>query len=473
MSIEGVVAGRIGAVISSGRSIAAKCGPRADAIAQYLRSGAISAEEYRQISETAVSIAWQIDADPNRSIGTILKDLPARGLETQIDDLCGFMLHGENSFPVAHNIPYLALRFMVRALDKTDCHVHISNNLTNDEVSEHFPGRRIRHIGDDGFIRGTQDLSYVARESCLRFLLDGVSTFDLRFNPSKKLGDKDVEDYSLRIERNIEAVTNGANAAIEMCWELTEADINPQIGLMLSFDRKKSHEGELLFALKAGLDKRFNLSGIGVAGQEGLLESEMDKVAGKWDSVFKACRAKGFRVTSHLGDFRNARGYYAGQGISDLGEMLESYLRFVETQLKIMLPCDGLGHAYIFNPEFLISPLWDTKSYTPLSLRDAGYGEYADRIEAMIEAYDVKKFVIEHCPSAAVRNFSTVHAYSNLPLNYWMDGGFKVKIGTDAGIFSYNGPRSLSEDVTRVLLSTDYSARQILSLVGVDILPRF
>ena len=465
MPIGAVVSDRIDAVITSCRSVAGENSTRSNAIANYLRLGTISAGQYRQIADMAVNIAGQIDAYPDRSIG----------------DLCGFTLQGQNTFPVASNIPYLALVFMVRALEKTDCHVHISDNLTKEEVFEHFGYTLEKPVGDDDYIRNAEDLSYVARETCFRFLLDGVTNFNLRFNPAKLLGANDDTDPVLRMERNVGAVTNGANAAIEMYRKLPGFAIDPKIGLLFSFNRTRfdryyddEEEAVPIAVPMAAIDIRrnsdFPLRGIDVSGKErGLVKSDMHEVSDTWGPVFEAYRKGDLRIASHLGDFRNARHYFEDQEITDLGKMLEGYLNFVEAYLKIMKPGDGLGHAYIFNPEFLISPLWDKKYYTPLSLSDSQYGKYAARIEAMIETYDVKRFVIEHCPSASVRDFQTVQAYSALPLNYWIKCGFNVRIGSDAGIFSYNGPRNLSEDVARVMLSTKYSARQILSLVGVNI----
>jgi len=467
-----------------------------------IKASALSSDAQSRICELAGKIAEEIQRDPKQTVRQIFEQIKLtmedsktkQSIEYMLSQACDLRVNYPISSPsilsfnssrdlnIEHNIAYQALVFLIRSLPKTDCHVHISNNLNNEEISVRT-GDSVESVkcekaqDDDYYIKTPEDFEWTAKETCLRFMYDGVLKFDLRFNPTKVGRD------------TIQSVQEGINAAIE---EARNADIFDkssaiEIGMLFSFNRTKkpSRSSPPIYeaAIEAleQVEKQSGndplLHGIDISGPEKGIDAankeEFNRDMQKWASVLTCYKERNLRVTSHLGDFRNARNHFRKKmDISDLNNlplMLDGYLEFVEAYLAIMPDGAGIGHGYIFNPEFCISPAWDT-TQLPVNLSaDPKYANHVEWVESMIDTIRQKHMTIEHCPSASIRWYQTVEAYSRLPFRYWVDNGLSVNIGTDAGIFSYNGPRNLSEDLARVMLSTKYSVATILGLVGVNI----
>ena len=135
----------------------------------------------------------------------------------------------------------------------------------------------------------------------------------------------------------------------------------------------------------------------------------------------------------------------------------------------------GTGHGYILgSPANMITPFWDDRSRTILWEDLSSYpdsGKTIERLAGLVEMVKDKGFVIEHNPFAAIRNYRDL--FPGLQLFDWLKDGIRVRLGTDAGTFSLNGPRVMSDQMAGLLLTrpvsgSPLSIRQLMRLVGYD-----
>jgi len=439
-----------------------------------------------RVANLSQDIAEQICMDPKRNARDILESIkPSQDVIDQafITDLLAVTANPDVNFPITfppitgfnkcfnakQNPAYQALVFLCRALPKEDVHVHISGNLHETDFLRLFPGCQLQEeMNDDSHIKTPNDLQTITYETCMKFLRDGTHKFGLRFNPAKlAMG---ATDPGRVIRETIEAVREGIKKAVSEA-RLDGVAENPEIGIIFSFNRSKP--GLMLMANEAlevcAKDSEVPLLGIDISGKEKGIDannrSEFQKETKAWAEVLQAYKDGGLNIKTHLGDFRYAWEYFEDHPM-DLKYALDRYLEFVMSYLEILPDGSGLGHCYIANPACLISPEWNEGKFSPIDLYRSGMHDEAGKIEALVDYIKDHQFVIEHCPSAAIRPFQSTQAYANLPLNYWINEGVSVRIGSDAGIYSYNRPRNLSEDIARIMLATDFTVAEILDLVA-------
>lgn len=451
-----------------------------------VRVGSVDQDFQERSANLSINIAEQIIADPKRNIRDILgsiKPFQDNAEQAHIGDLISSAENEQINFPIAfppilgftkcfnakQNLAYQALVFLCRSIPKEDIHAHISGNLHAVDFLKLFPGHPVpEDMNDDSHIKSPKDLETVAHETCRKFLNDGVQKFGLRFNPAKLA--MEATDPDRIIRETIDAVREGIKKAVSEA-KLDGSAENPEIGIIFSFNRSKP--GLILMANRAlelcAKDSEVPLLGIDISGKEKGIDANnrpgFRKETEAWAKILQDYKDRGLNIKTHLGDFRYAWEYFEDHPM-DLKEAIDRYLEFVMGYLEILPDGSGLGHFYIANPGCLVSPDWNERVFSPIDLYRSGMHSEARRIEDLVGYIKDHKFVIEHCPSAAIRPFQSTQAYANLPLNYWINEDLNVRIGSDAGIFSYNRPRNLSEDIARVMLATDFTVADILELVA-------
>jgi hypothetical protein len=100
-----------------------------------------------------------------------------------------------------------------------------------------------------------------------------------------------------------------------------------------------------------------------------------------------------------------------------------------------------------------------------------------------VKAEKLKRFlkdngiIIEHCPSVTASsetpsanpdNDNKVSSYANLKVYDWIREGLQVKLGTDGIWYTGNRPRTLSEEIVRLLLARPNEMKMSVALSLVD-----
>ena len=366
---------------------------------------------------------------------------------------------------------------------------------------------------DDFYVTNPDILKLAVRAACLRGLQDGVTSFDIRLNPVKddlftEKGSPHTEaEWADRILRCVDAANAGIAEAISGARKKRYIDkgLFPNIGIMFSMSRNKapylisgskdsmSSEEMALFALETCCRERDPIAGVDVSDNEySILDYGAMRING-WEPFFDLAAAQGLKTVAHIGDFRYARdsksieaavvglkaAYLAGDYETyekGMVEIVGQYIPFVEGFLRIMPRGSGIGHGYILDPSFLVTPIWDSKVVKwvdVLSMDETG--ELTRRLEKLRQTAK-EKFVIETCPPSTLRGYTDMGSYGELSVHRWLKQGFRVSLGTDSGVFSFNRPRVLSDVISRLLLSggngvngSSLSVAAVLGMIGYDI----
>ena len=472
------------------------------------------------VKEYSLAFADHIDKSPDRTLRSIMgamqTTMPDLGSLSRFADA---IERGSSGFSdISSYLAYQGLLWAIRCVPKTDCHVHISNNLHESEIAEimiKHPDLIDKMIGEmnntirekheekireyvkkgdkrllaltlkhcfeyesgydadfvvvsDGIIRETVEIT------CKRFFEDGVFNFDIRFNPFKKAirnyGDNLSPAQWQEIAKScVDAVKAGIESAKQECG-YPAADI----GMIFSFNRAKSYS-MAMHAFDLYKEDEM-LKGIDVAGDEIEVKGQ-DLQPSVWGDLFKDVRESGryttahldFRITRKIGRFKDGIDQAKRDGIGSpafngfLNMSLLSYLPFAEGFIDILCKgseaetgASGIGHGYILNPDYLITPLWDAgildiDRTVICSLPDGA--RILERIEQMRRKVIDNGIIVEHNPPAMFRDHNDIPTYSHSFVNNMIGQGFDLRIGTDAGVFSFNRPRTLSEAIVRVLVS--------------------
>jgi hypothetical protein len=277
------------------------------------------------------------------------------------------------------------------------------------------------------------------------------------------------------------------------------------VGMLWSMNRgKASYGGIPISGLTSKVVKAYReypfFRGLDITGAEicGKDSKENRFKAGDWQQAIALInelnsgprKNNELLVTTHL-DFRMSR---SAKVISDLlkgaptdgsvdlsviEKMLKEYMDFVEPFIyNLLLDYSKVGHAYILYPEYFPTPLWDDHGVLGVDFNTLGLSTgLRDRITRLREAARSKHLIIEHNPIAAFRDHNTIRVYRR-SMVYGMTGnpdydGIGLKIGTDAGIFSLNRPRTLSDALARIFVSapedSTVTINQILGMVNCEL----
>lgn len=454
----------------------------------------------------SLAFAESIATDPDMTMRDMLasmKDPSVEGLKNSIVAAqSGELIRLDSSGTLRKNPAYQGLAWLIRCLPKTDCHVHISNNLHESEIAE-ITGESTSQVkakveeNDDYYITSYEILQNVIETTCQRFFEDGVESFNIRLNPLKEYSGKkgkdkpSEEEWKIITRRFMNVVENGIKTAVVEAKEKGFLPLNYEdsVGIVFSFNRGKPANGDFLihelgkFALEA-CKNNGRLKGVDISGSE--ISAKREGEPGrekldpqKWNLVIETAKEMGIFVTTHL-DFRISRSspdiiekLKSFRGLNRIREMLEIYVPFAQDFIDILPPGSGIGHGYILYPEYLITPLWDSgvlginigSTEIPIELQDA--------IIALRETAADKVLHIEHNPCAAFRHHLDINMYSRSMIYGFPENRIPLKIGTDAGIYSMSRPRVLSEEIARLLISappeSKITFRQMLGFSGCEI----
>lgn len=496
---------------------------------------AANTEQLNLVREYSLAFADRIDMAADKTLREIMGEMKAKvpGLET-LGQLADAVESGSSGFrEIGQNPAYQGFLWAIRCAPKTDCHVHISNNLHEsdiadimiknqglidkmldgiginirakheDKIREYVRSGNRRLLAellrdcfenedgyDPDFVVVSEDIIKGSVEAaCETFFEDGVYKFDIRFNPFKKA----IRDYgdSLTMEQWQEVVKGSIDAlkaGIESAKRSSGYE-DADIGMIFCFNRSKrysvgggyvpvEHMARLVFDWYKDDPM---LRGVDVSGDEIEVKGRnLDPYV--WNSLLRYVRENDRYTTVHL-DFRFTRkieGFKDGidrairDGIGSpafrdiLNRALLAYLPFAEGFVNILCRgseretgASGIGHGYILNPDYLITPLWDgaddlggvtdVDKAVICSLPDGS--SILDRIELMRRTVIDNGIIVEHNPPAMFRDHKDMPTYSHSMANNMIGQGFDLRIGTDAGVFSFNRPRTLSEAIAHVLIS--------------------
>jgi len=372
-------------------------------------------------------------------------------------------------------------------------------------MSEAMAGLITHKTLDDFYVVDAQTLKHSAYISALRGLQDGTTSFDIRFNPAKcclidnAKGRSLAEDeWRAAIIAASQIVKEGIRDAIDEAMAAGYIQQTPQIGIIFSFNRSKEYEvmGQENWPVSTMAAFAVNsagkeIQGLDISGSEYIINDFSGKIA-PWAGILGQVHDEmGLITTAHLGDVRNCGGPILKEMIdlakafreqgdesayqSAVLRIFDGFIPFVRGFLEIMPEGSGIGHGYILgSPANMITPFWDDRSRTILWEDLSSYpdsGKTIERLAGLVEMVKDKGFVIEHNPFAAIRNYRDL--FPGLQLFDWLKDGIRVRLGTDAGTFSLNGPRVMSDQMAGLLLTrpvsgSPLSIRQLMRLVGYD-----
>lgn len=509
-------------------------------------------------SQKAVDLAMRLShvlADrPDSNLFDVLKNT---SFAESSSALAVSLASAHASFPLTlgqtRNPSYSSIQLLMMGLPKTDCHVHISKSMHETEIAKltvntyrnntvvfnrmmsnlrgYAAYDDVLSLATDGraeelaallidkgllttrgqakyedyYVADAFTLQEAARCAALRGLQDGVTRFDVRFNPAKKdmLGDVKapltLEQWDLAVRISTDSVLEGIGRAKQEAHDdgYLPSETEPAIGVMFSFSRDKEYavagaENKMTvqeMARRCFLNYGDRINGVDISGPEYASSDYPDEQIEGWREFLHLVSVSGKRVTVHLGDMRfsgasktMAALAQAGRSAASEAEMVqtvlqmtEAFLPYVSKFIDVMPVASGIGHGYFFDPEFLVSPLWGHGEVNGIDITQTAQGaSVADRISELSQRAMGKGLFIETCPAATLRETNKeASMYEQLSLYRWLEAGWNVRLGTDAGVFSYNRPRVLSEIMTNLLLTRPagrdaLTVRQLLNLVGIE-----
>lgn len=486
-----------------------------------------------EIAKIASQIATEATQNPNLNITEICVSI---GIEIPS------AWYIENNLDMYRDPLYQALVWYLRCLDKTDYHVHFSRNVHETKIVAMITKARKRNKAifdliiqdlcrhrpkfdedlvdnpeefarylrkekilednktDAFFIKDLITLRESAKIGCLKFLLDGTTSFDMRFNPAKKelfakYRNKKVltqEEWRDVIKKTTKALRKGLDQGIA---EAKKVGITAKkVGTIFSFSRAK--DDYLCVGKSLPVQKMAEIA-IAVCGNEiaGVDISGPEYHITEYESKFlswKECINKypNMSFMSHI-DLRNTRlspgfksilknadacldknnipGFY-----DQVTKFLEGYIPFAKESLKILPYKSRIAHAYILDPNLLCSSFWghinekgqannitwldwaEIVKYTGVTGK-----RLKDEADDLIDMVCREGHIIETNPQATVRNSQDLYHYGLISLYRWLENGTKVVLGTDAGVFSFNRPRNFSELGADLLLTHPINGRSL------------
>lgn len=350
-------------------------------------------------------------------------------------------------------------------------------------------------------------LGEAVRRTIVRMLSDGVVSLELRLNPIKpellsaeELSGKDDQD---KIRNICHKTMTVVNRAIDEAVAEAERDYGvkadpAKLRVLFSFDRSKIYEGpfptlpkvwQVVEAVLKNLPEDPRIAGIDISGMEYSLQpKDHDHSPEYWGGSFQLAAKKSLLVTTHLGDmsfitpddspvlFQLHEAARADN--SKFIDLFREHLGFFEGFVDLLPAGARIGHAFTLHPKFLAFT-WpilmedEADKWANIPNEDLESGLEA-RIDALRTTIKARNISIEHCPSAAVSadwldpEGNTIARYQHLPVYHWLEQGLKVGLGIDGIWHTGSRPRSLSEELARVIVASpkDLPISTILSLIS-------
>lgn len=332
------------------------------------------------------------------------------------------------------------------------------------------------------------------RIASLRSLLDGVTSFDLRMNPVKPklvgINKKDAIDRVVEIARQvIDAAIAGFDAAADDAKKYGVPVNKNGMRLLFSLNRSARYGESSIAQVAEQLFKNIDvledlfpgkIAGIDVSGSE---YGTSKYTPEQWKSIFSAARHHKLIATTHIGDMSSIDGdllmrykkLSAGDPSDSFEQLALDHLDFVERFLR--MDPTGIGHAFALEPSF-ISDVWPVLNGDGFPMPDLEqFPSVADKAAELRAYAKSKKMIFEHCPSvtasseipsADTNEDNLVSSYAKLRVYEWIKQEQRVGLGTDGIWFTGNRPRTLSEELVRILLArpNELTMEQALKLVG-------
>lgn len=327
----------------------------------------------------------------------------------------------------------------------------------------------------------------------LRSLLDGVTSFDLRMNPIKPklagIDKKNTMDHVVEIARQvIDAAIAGFDAAADDARRYGVPVNKNGMRLLFSLNRSAKYGRASIAQVAEQLFKNIDrleslvpgkISGIDISGSEfSLPDSEWNL----WEGIFDSLRGR-YLLTTHIGDMssidEDLLGTYRklkdGRTSLSFEDLALKHLDFVERFLR--MDPTGIGHAFALEPSF-ISDVWPVLNGDGFPMPDLGqFPSVADKAAELRAYAKAKTMIFEHCPSvtasseihsADTNEDNLVSSYAKLRVYEWIKQDQRVGLGTDGIWYTGNRPRTLSEELARILLArpNELTMGQALKLVG-------
>ncbi|MCX5710271.1 MAG: HEAT repeat domain-containing protein [Candidatus Omnitrophica bacterium] len=292
----------------------------------------------------------------------------------------------------------------------------------------------------DLVIRTTHDFKRAVCHVAEQVFNDGVTYFELRFNPYKKSAFEDLEG-----KNDEEIIKITLKSAIEGLLEAEKA-ANKGLGgkhharIIFSFNRGKYllNLQELERILKIvfevmnnGRNKKLVRRIIGID-----LSGPSENETWRFSKILRQAKEMGLLTTAHLGERFKSRGEY---------ECMEDILGNVEL---IIDDLDRIGHSLALSP--LPKGLLGKKDKKGGIYTQERINGINRRIRLLWEKIKGRKLIIECCPSTNLRS-RLINDYRNHPFHFWEKKNFNLSVGID-GLWFW--PARLSEEVTRLLLSS-------------------
>ncbi len=380
-------------------------------------------------------------------------------------------------------------------------------SLAGDEktLAEHLKeyGPLAEWRNKDFFVVNFDLLAEAVKRAVVRMLSDGVVSLELRLNPVKpelfsagELSGKSDEDKIRHICQKTMTVVNKAIYEAVADAELdygVKAD-PAKIKVLFSFDRSKDYQKpfpslpevwRVVEAVLNHLPADPRIAGIDISGMEYSLQ---DHDPDHWRQAFQLASQQNLLVTTHLGDMSfimkkqspvlfNLYKAAKADNAAFVGLFTE-HLSFFEGFAGLLPANSRIGHAFTMHPSFLayawpilMGEARENWEHIPDLDLDSVIGA---RVGELRTTFAAKNISIEHCPSAAVSgdcadpSVNTIAHYQHLPVYRWLEQGLKVGLGIDGIWHTGSRPRSLSEELARVIVasSKDLCLRTILGLIS-------
>ena len=347
----------------------------------------------------------------------------------------------------------------------------------------------------DFFVTDKESLQQTVFRAALNLLADGATAFDLRMNPYKPgLLDASERAACGNIAGITEQITEAAVKGLDQAINTARSDLGifaapSDIRLLFSMNRGKFYGSthisaitEEIFRSIDRLKQRFpeRIAGLDISGAEFSLEEHDPNAI--WAKSVSLANNAGLMTTTHIGDLSSMSGILADHyrqaqnGDAAMFETLaEEYLDFIGAFIRMGSGLDCIGHAFMLAPAFL-SQCWREFNNDGHDLPDLGsFDRIKSKVYELTEYIKGLKMVIEHCPSVTVSSEvpndpfkdNLIAGYKRSPIFNWTKANMNVKLGTDGIWYAGTKPRTLSEELARLVLSEpdEITVGKMLSLV--------
>lgn len=344
----------------------------------------------------------------------------------------------------------------------------------------------------DFFVTDLNSFKQSVSRAALNLLADGITCFDLRVNPYKPAilsgSEREINKNTFDITAKVvETAVSGLDEAIDEAKGLGIPAKRSGIRLLFSMNRSKNYGStpvtkitEEIFDSAALLNEMFpgRIAGLDISGAEYTIN---DHSALQWKDSVRLARKEGMSFTTHVGDLSSMRGELAGiyetakTNPDKLEELIRAHMAFMRGFIE--LKPDSIGHAFMLEPSFLAF-CWEKLNNDGYLFPELGSvpgaREGSEILKALIREYGI---AIENCPSVTVSSEipddpdsdNLISGYSASPIFKWLKEGINVGLGTDGIFFGGAQPRTLSEEVVRLVLSRpdEITVEQTLKLIWI------